>query len=215
MRLSRSTSRPRSVAADLRVLGIDPSLTSSGWACRVDGEIARGVIDTGKLRGPRRLDYAANQLEKLLDRFQPDLIAYEDYAMGGSPATGRVFDIGELGGVFKRMLWVRGIDVLLVPPTVLKKALSGKGNAGWARGKKASTKDKKQPIVDGLFTNFGISVQQYDEADAIGLMLLGEFKCGANTYPQNAVISARFAAADLSNLVAGKLKSIAKTTLAA
>ena len=50
----------------------------------------------------------------------------EDYAYA---ATGRVFGIGENGGLLKHKLWKDCIRFTLVPPTVVKKFGSGKGNA--------------------------------------------------------------------------------------
>lgn len=211
MHQSKLISRRRSVVAPKRVLGLDPSLTSTGYAMRVEGIVRTGTIDTGELRGPRRLDYAVRQLEKILDRYQPDLVVYEDYAMGQGPKSGRVFDIGELGGVYKRLIWSRGIDMTLFAPTAMKKAICGKGNPGFkGRGKKVSEKEKKQPIVDALARDFDIHVPQYDEADAVSLMLLGEYQCAPNTFTKNAVVSARFAAAKDFSVVPGQLKSFAK-----
>lgn len=210
MRLLRSASRKHYVVASPRVLGIDPSLTSTGWACRMDGTVHRGTITCGELTGPRRLDYIANRVADLIAKYDPDLIAYEDYAMGKSGSMSRVFDIGELGGVLKRTVWLASIDLMLVSPTALKKAITGKGNPGWSRGKKATLKQKKQPMVDALLQDFGVEVYQYDEADAIGLMLLGEIRCGVNTLPENAVTSARLDAAKQFTVVRGKMKSFAK-----
>ena len=50
----------------------------------------------------------------------------EDYSYG---SKGKVFHIAENGGICKFLLWKNHIDYLAVPPTVIKKFATGKGNA--------------------------------------------------------------------------------------
>jgi len=50
----------------------------------------------------------------------------EGYAFG---AVGRVFNIAENGGYLKQRLWLCGIEQDTVPPTVIKKFATDKGNA--------------------------------------------------------------------------------------
>lgn len=58
----------------------------------------------------------------------PDVrtVVLEDYAYA---ATGRVFHIGEHTGILKLLLMRAGYHVCAVPPTVVKKFATGKGNA--------------------------------------------------------------------------------------
>jgi hypothetical protein len=53
-------------------------------------------------------------------------IFVEDYAFG---AKGKVFEIGENGGMLKHKLWDAGYKFTCVPPTVVKKFASGSGAA--------------------------------------------------------------------------------------
>jgi Holliday junction resolvasome RuvABC endonuclease subunit len=53
-------------------------------------------------------------------------IYLEDYSYG---STGRVFHIAENTGVLKYLLWKNDIEINTVPPTVVKKTATGKGNA--------------------------------------------------------------------------------------
>ena len=55
-----------------------------------------------------------------------DSVYIEDYAFA---ATGRVFHIAENTGILKYNLWQNSIPVTTVPPTVIKKFATGKGNA--------------------------------------------------------------------------------------
>ena len=50
----------------------------------------------------------------------------EDYAFA---ATGRVFNIGENTGILKQKLTSSGFRYTTIPPTVIKKEATGKGNA--------------------------------------------------------------------------------------
>ena len=50
----------------------------------------------------------------------------EDYAFA---ATGRVFNIGENTGILKKQLKEAGFKYVTIPPTVIKKHATGKGNA--------------------------------------------------------------------------------------
>ena len=54
----------------------------------------------------------------------------EDYSMG---STGRVFNIAENTGILKYRFWNLGITYATVPPTVIKKFATGKGNANKER----------------------------------------------------------------------------------
>lgn len=205
MRLRRSRfAKPCAV----KVLSVDPSLTSTGWAVRGDhGEPITGNIDTGNLRGPWRLHYAMTQLCALLDAHKPDVVAYEGYAMGrvGKFAKGMQgsFDMGELGGVYKREIWVRGIDLVVVPPSTLKKFLGvSKGATG------LTAVQKKARVVKAIANLFGYDVPQHDQADALGLLFIGEMYSGLqikSNYPLKCTH------ADLQQAcerVRGKLQSI-------
>lgn len=147
------------------ILGFDASLVSSGYSYqRVHGDYYTSTIKTKKLRGPERLSYIRGRFNYILDTIKiqhgtVDLIVYEGYAMGGK---GRVFDIGELGGVLKLVAWNTGIDVLLVPPTSLKQFTTGKGNAN------------KDQMIAAVASNWGYHTTQDDEADAFALLKVGE-----------------------------------------
>ena len=55
-----------------------------------------------------------------------DRVYLEDYAFA---ATGRVFNIGENTGILKKQLKEAGFKYVTIPPTVIKKHATGKGNA--------------------------------------------------------------------------------------
>lgn len=73
-----------------------------------------------------RAEYLAQQLIAWMATYPITSVAIEDYAFG---ATGRVFHIGEHTGLLKYLLWKHPYPVQGIPPTVIKKFATGKGNA--------------------------------------------------------------------------------------
>ena len=55
-----------------------------------------------------------------------DRVFIEDYSFG---STGRVFHIAENTGILKYILWLNNVSFVTIPPTVVKKIATGKGNA--------------------------------------------------------------------------------------
>lgn len=69
-------------------------------------------------------------LDRILEK-EPGVIVYiEDYSMG---SKGRVFNIAENTGVLKYRFYQFQVSYETVPPTVIKKFATGKGNADKAR----------------------------------------------------------------------------------
>lgn len=142
------------------MLAIDPSLTSSGYAFRRDEDLAVGRIMPKTLRGCPRLNFIQKTFLELVERSEPEAIILEGYSMG---SHGRVFDIGELGGVLKLIAFQHELEVLIVPPATLKKWVTGKGNA-----------NKKQMIA-AVKKKWKVEFKSNDECDAVALLHFGEF----------------------------------------
>jgi len=100
---------------------------------------------------------------------EPEYVVYEDYSMG---SRGKVFHIGELGGVLKLYLWRVGIGMIMVPPSSLKLFVTGKGNAD------------KSTMMRVLAQHRGRSFVNSDEADAYGLLIAGEAFCNRKLLPR-------------------------------
>jgi crossover junction endodeoxyribonuclease RuvC len=146
-------------------LGYDPSLTSSGYCFKTDEGYQVGRILPKKFRGAERLDFITEQLLKLVYDHDIEVIFMEGYSMGSPQrggAVGRAFDIGELGGVVKLLAYRGGVDLVLVPPAVLKKFATGKGNA------------KKPEMIAAVRKVWGMDIPQDDMADAFLLYQFGE-----------------------------------------
>jgi crossover junction endodeoxyribonuclease RuvC len=152
----------------MAILGVDPSLTSTGICYEGLGEqIITGRIQPGKyLKDSARLSYIQASVESIMDMLfdygdKENLIVYEGYSMG-SGAKGRTFDMGELGGVLKTLAFNKGVAVLLVPPRNLKLFATGRGNA------------EKLDVVQAVNDTWDCSLVNNDEADAFTLYQMGK-----------------------------------------
>lgn len=182
----------RAKPGTVRVLGLDQSLSSTGYSYRLmDGPPVTGTIDTGELRGSHRLFYIRKKVLELIERIQPTLVVLEGYAMGFSRGKSRLADLGELGGTIKLAVWESGVDTLIVAPASLKSIIAGNG------------KGDKEDVKKALKSQYGFIIGNSDEADALGLMLIGEAKRGKTKLKATA---ARMAVVHSSEVLRGQLK---------
>lgn len=157
-----------------RILGIDPSLTSLGYAfVAANGKTVTGTVRSKFVTGPQRLRGIRDAVLNILNDAQPTLVAYEGYAMGRFSGGGRAFDLGELGGVLKLMIFESKIQLLLVPPTSLKLFATGSGRAD------------KDAVRVAMAKHRGQLFKSDDEADAYALFLMGSLFCDARQRPRD------------------------------
>lgn len=145
----------------ISVLGIDPSLTSLGYAYSSDDKSIVGTVRPKRLQGAARLKYILEEVREVVSASEPALIAYEGYAMGRFAGGGRLADLGELGGVLKLLAYESNIPLLIVPPSCLKLFATGKGNAD------------KDAVMVAMAKHRGRLFSSNDEADAYALYLMG------------------------------------------
>ena len=143
-------------------LGLDLSLTGTGIALIDDaGNLVYTKTCKNKLRDAPRLDYIRQEVDEAIcigESLSPNLLtAIEGYAYG---ATGKAFEIGELGGVIKHLLYVRGgrqisqDPYLIVTPQAVKKWATGMGRGG------------KVPVGVALYKQFDLEFSDDNAADA-------------------------------------------------
>lgn len=138
------------------VLGLDLSLTGTGYVVldSTSAVLAHGTIKT-KVFGMERLQIIKAEIASILSQYEPLSVCVEGYSMGSR--AGQAFSIGELGGVIKLMLHMNKIPYTDVPPTVLKKFVTGKGAA------------MKDEIMLHVYKKWGWTAPDNNQADAYGL----------------------------------------------
>jgi Holliday junction resolvasome RuvABC endonuclease subunit len=97
----------------------------------------------------QQYDFIAKWAMQILQSYTIDHVWIEDYAFG---ATGKVFHIGENTGLLKHKLMRSFIPFSVVPPTVIKKEMIGKGNAKKEEIVEKFIKDTKSPLFSLLDT---------------------------------------------------------------
>ena len=136
--------------------GFDLSLTASGIVIiNAKGEVKeRHVVSFSKLRGPERLNAIQQGIRSIIAMYNLKSVCIEGYAMG---AVGKTYNIGELGGVIRLLLWRLKIPYFEPPPHRVKKFATGKG------GGEGGSKDQ---VTLHCFKNWNFEATSNDEADA-------------------------------------------------
>lgn len=147
----------------MRVVGIDQSYTGFGYS--TGGEAIKKGFPASKYPNPYdRLwsieKWLGNCLDEVIDQDSRnlDLIVMEGYA--NAAKFGREA-AGELGWAVKRTCYARNFEPLVVPPTSLKKFVTGKGNAA------------KNEMLLGVYKQWGVSFADDNQADAYSLEQFG------------------------------------------
>lgn len=127
----------------MRVLGVDPGLRITGYACIEPGPARPAIIEAGVFRLPRahatlaqRLDELDRDFSSLLERTSPQIVAVEGlFAHYKHPATAIIMGHGR--GVLLLAAQRAGIPILELKPTQVKKSLTGFGGADKAQVQRA------------------------------------------------------------------------------
>ncbi len=141
------------------VIAIDGAINKNGIAVSYGGEVITEVLYSDKkLKGAERLLDLGARLNELLDTYKPKFAVVEGYSFG---SIGRTFSISEAGGVYRYILAQRNIPIFEIPPTTLKKYITGDGRAD---------KKKMAKVVKSLFD---LEFPSADETDAFCLLVAG------------------------------------------
>jgi crossover junction endodeoxyribonuclease RuvC len=109
-------------ALTVSILGLDLSLTSTGWA--TNGKT--GFISVKTKESQRLMEIRSEILNVTLTN-EIRAAVIEGYAFGAR--NSQAHKIGELGGVIRLALFEAGIPYVEVPPTSRAKFATGRGNA--------------------------------------------------------------------------------------
>lgn len=123
-----------SIVNSTRILGIDPGLQVCGYACVETDGGREVVIEAGVLRTTHglpielRLDEIAEDMESLLTRLTPDVVAVEEiYSHYAHPRTAIL--MGHARGVILQKCARAHIEVKSFAATRIKKSVTGNGRA--------------------------------------------------------------------------------------
>lgn len=146
--------------SDKIYVGIDPSFTNTAVSFLQNGTIKTKSFSAKGLVGMDRVDTLVRSVLEHVTAPESGPVAgvaIEGYAMG---ARGDITHLAELGGILRLELYRRKVNLIEVPPTVLKKHITGKGNG------------KKELVLKELYKQYGVDLDSNDEADAAALAII-------------------------------------------
>jgi crossover junction endodeoxyribonuclease RuvC len=137
------------------VLGLDTS-TKTGYC--VLSTATKEVVELGeqsfKATGVARFHQFYDWASELCLKYRPDAILIEGYGFGNQHT---LVTLVEVGTAIRLALFSKGAKMYTVPPTVLKKFVTGAGNA------------KKDQMALGIYKRWGLEFPNNNEADAYAL----------------------------------------------
>lgn len=113
--------------------------------------------DENEIDQLKRIRIIRDRVMRVLSEFNVSNIAIEGYNMGRTSNQGSVYQIGELAGLIKVFLHENKYDFQLVPPTTLKKYITGSGAA------------KKEDMQEWIYKKYFLVFEDDNEADAFAL----------------------------------------------
>ncbi len=122
--------RASAPARGVRILGVDPGSLSAGWgvldAVPGWGRVSCGVVAvSGEV--PGRLAGLSRRFRAIAAELRPDVAALEEPFFGKDVRS--LLRLGEARGAILAALAESGIPVVQYPPAVVKRAVTGNGNA--------------------------------------------------------------------------------------
>lgn len=148
----------------MRILGLDPSLSSTGWGIiEVDSNrmkyVADGFIKTdAKMDIADRLAVIHDTLKKVIESYKPDEAAIEQVFMNDNPTS--TIKLGMARGVVILAPALFGINVIEYEPNKVKKAVVGVGKAA---------KGQVETMVKVLLP--GCKPKNNDSSDALAIAI--------------------------------------------
>lgn len=148
----------------MKILGLDPSLSSTGWGVIevVDNRlryVADGFIKTDtKADIATRLAVIHKALNEVIEQYKPDEAAIEQVFLNENPAS--TIKLGMARGVVILAPALFGISVAEYEPTLVKKAIVGVGRA-----------EKKQVETMVKILLPGCKPKNNDSSDALAIAI--------------------------------------------
>ena len=144
------------------VVGLDLSLNSTGISISGGDTVKTyAIAPSFKAKQEEKIDFIVDEIIHFTFPSYAKVIFFiEGYSFTQRSAS--ITILAELAGALKNHLRHNGINYYIIPPTVLKKYVTGKGNA------------KKEQMLLGVYKTWGMEFITNDEVDAYALMQLGK-----------------------------------------
>ncbi|MEI6085079.1 MAG: crossover junction endodeoxyribonuclease RuvC [Verrucomicrobiota bacterium] len=161
----------------MKILGIDPSLRSTGFGLITATGADCVAITYGEIKNPsallpsRCLVKIADIVTQLIDKHQPEVMAIEGLVFVQN--TKIAFTLGEVRGVIIATAAKNGLTIYEYAPRKVKQSVTGQGAAG------------KSQVASLIKAQLGLSeIPTADAADALAIALCHAQNCrGAQLNP--------------------------------
>jgi crossover junction endodeoxyribonuclease RuvC len=126
------------------------------------GVVKQGIVNKVKPQDHplERAVYVANELKIFINSLMEEnpsnevVVGIEGYSLNSKFSLASMVEVGT---VVRLMLLELGVETYEIPPTTLKKFITGKGNAS------------KEQVMVAVYKRFGFEAPDNDQADAVGL----------------------------------------------
>lgn len=159
-----------------KVVGIDPGLAATGVGVvrgrglKVAGYSFGCITTPHSIPLAERLDRIFSRLQQLFSHETPDLVVVEDvFSLKDYPKSG--IALGQVSGVVMLAACRAGLNCFQIPVREAKQVLTGNGNASKVQLEKAVRRQLEHPGM----------IRPYHASDALGLAMIGLFRCGRST----------------------------------
>lgn len=144
-----------------KFVGIDTSFTGTGFAIKDDTKPGGQQFEFKTIKtkpedfkdDTERICFIRDEIIKSIPENAPVVI--EDVFVGHGPSAGASLRLALLAGCVRAGLRDKGIKFTIITPTMVKKYITGKGNAN------------KEIMMMTVLKKFGIETSNNNEADAI------------------------------------------------
>lgn len=152
----------------MRIMGVDTSTKTGYVILDTEGDVLKVGVLNFKPSPNRfqRFDHYAQSLIKLVHEYQVELVIIEGYSFAGKFNNSLQY---ELGAVLRYLMYLTNVLFVEVPPTSLKKFVTGKGNC------------KKDLMLLNVYKRWDFDTEDDNEADAYGLAQFGRAMIGEPT----------------------------------
>ena len=153
----------------MRILGIDPALNNTGWACiekQKDNSIK--LVGIGHISNPisndyySKLNHIRENILEIIEKTNPDILSIEETFVNNNAISS--LKLGVVRGVIMSVALQNNIKILEFKPNEIKKVITGNGKA-----------DKIQVDYMVKILIPKANPKTLDESDALAIAITGSY----------------------------------------